>query len=283
MTGAQISTRFGSLHIESGGWRLTGKAQSGFGLPGLPTARPQWGIVSSGLLKLHGWNAGTDAAWQGTFCPGSRAFSPERDEVIKGVGACQLVTVEGSIVGHPDQNLSARLEFAMAKDSGMMVWRAHVRNDGPQDVELETITMLHAQAGVGGTIAKRAAGRMEADIYKAMEVGLWAWTSLILAMPFAVRILSLTLRLAVLGASFVGASVVCKRLQSVLSLEHDPIWDSVLINGWQSFSYAGYVPLQSCYGVVGALRRLLSVTGLWSMQPSPQTGAAFSGAFHEVV
>jgi hypothetical protein len=285
MADAQISTRFGSLQIDAGGWRLTCQAQGGFGLPsspGLPSARPQWGIVNKGLLTLHGWNAGTDVAWQGTFCPGSRAFSLQRDEMIKGVGACKLITIEGFIVGHPDHNLPARLDFAMAKDSGMMLWRAQVKNDGPHDLELETITMLSAKAGVGGTVAKISTGRVEGDMHKAVEVALWAWTSLILAMPFALRIFSLTLRLAVLSASFAGASFLCKRLQSGLSLDHDPVWGSVLVNGWQSFSYAGYLSLQGCYGMFGALRRVLSLSGLWSMQPSPQTGAAFSGAFHEV-
>jgi len=277
---ARISTRFGNLHLEHTGWRLAGQPQGSTGLPGLPSARPQWSVINEGLLKLHGWNPGTDTAWQGVFVPGSRPFSPEWQDTIKGVGDCKLVSVEGSIVGHPEQNLPARIEFAMAKDRCMMLWRAEVSNTGPRDVELETITMLNGRAGVGGTLAKKA-DSLKHDVRKAVEVGIWAWTSLILVLPFAFRIMSLVLRVAVLATSFVGASFLCKSLQSALSLEHDPVWDSVLINGWQSFSYAGYLPLDSCYGVSGAIRRALAMTGLWTMQPSPQTGAAFSGAFHE--
>ena len=36
-----------------------------------------------------------------------------------GVGDCKLLSVDGSIVGHADQNLPARLEFAMAQDRSM--------------------------------------------------------------------------------------------------------------------------------------------------------------------
>ena len=87
MSDARITTRFGSLHIEPSGWRLTSHPSSTAGFPGLPSARPQWSVVNDGLLKLHGWHVGTDAAWQGAFVPGSQPFSEERNEMIKGTCA----------------------------------------------------------------------------------------------------------------------------------------------------------------------------------------------------
>ena len=82
------------------------------------------------------------------------------------------------------------------------------------------------------------------------------FVSLVVVMPL-VPVLSAVLRLLVLGTSCVGAAVLCQSFQSVLSQEQDPVWASVLVNGWQSFSYAGYLPLDSCFGVFGALRRVL--------------------------
>ena len=61
--------------------------------------------------------------------------------VSAGVGDCKLLSMDGSIVGHANQNLPARLEFAMAQDHCMMLWRAEIKNAGPRDLELETITV----------------------------------------------------------------------------------------------------------------------------------------------
>ena len=214
--------------------------------------------------------------------PGAAPCSPQRHGVIKGVGDCKMVTVDGCIVGCPDQNLPARLEFAMAQDRSMMLWRAELRNRGPRDVELETMTLLNGHAGVGGTISRSTAkGLASSDLDKAMEVGLWAWAALVLMLPFTLRLASTLLRFIALSSAFASASFACKALQSSLSLSRDPVWRSALVNGWQSFSYAGYLALDACYGVAGAARRFLCFTGLYAMQPAPQTGAAFSGAFHD--
>ena len=118
-------------------------------------------------------------------------------------------------------------------------------------------------------------------IYKVAEMTLWAMASLVLTLPFALRMVSTLFRLTLLGTSVVGASALCRTLQSPLSLEHDPVWGSVLINGWQSFSYAGYQRTDVVLGILGALRRALWLLGIWTQQPAPQTGQAFSGAFHE--
>jgi len=112
--------------------------------------------------------------------------------------------------------------------------------------------------------------RARAYIYKVAEMTLWAMASLVLAMPFALRMVSTLLRLTLLGTSAVGASILCKTLQSPLSLEHDPVWGSVLIHGWQSFSYAGYQRTDVFLGIVGALRRALWLLGIWTQQPAPQ-------------
>ena len=282
---ARISTRFGSLDIGPRGWHLSSQTSTNAGLPGLPLARPHWNVANDGLLKVHGWYVGMDTHWQGVFVPDSQHHSlpPERLENIKGVGDCKLISIQGNIVGHPDQNFPARIDFAMPEGQCMMLWRAEVTNTGPREVELETITMLNGRAGLGGTLTKMALGRNAArvDMNKAVEQVIWAWTSLVLVLPFALRIMSLVLRLAVLSATFAGAAFLCRLLQTPLSIEHDPVWASVLVNGWQSFSYAGYLPLDTCFGISGAIRRVLSFARLWSMQPTQQTGAAFSGAFHD--
>ncbi len=59
-------------------------------------------------------------------------------------------------------------------------------------------------------------------------------------------------------------------------------WESVLINGWQSFSYAGIVSVRGYHSATGALMHALWHVGLLpSLQPCVQTGWAFSGAFHD--
>jgi len=58
-------------------------------------------------------------------------------------------------------------------------------------------------------------------------------------------------------------------------------WRSVYVTGWQSFSFAGFIPVGRCYGCLGYGWLLLWRAGLWWFNPTTLAPWFLSGAFHD--
>lgn len=281
------------LELDDGGWRIKTareerrrRRSSFLATTTSHTPSPSSKNFASRSAKAFGWrvkckNMLQVSAWRrrGGLCTGRLVVTDEaseREEEVRGVGLCRIRRYCGQIVGENIPRLPAWIEFGEKEDDNVLIWRAEIESC-EEPIFLETITMFDGEV----TTELSASHAIQQTRTRKMEVLMWTFISLAL-FPIAFASLKvsrmLLMPLTVLS-SLLLASVIPKLQCRYVGMEE--VWTSAMLNGWQSFSYAGVIKFSACFGVLGSIRRLLCRLNIFPLQVRQQTGWLFSGPFHD--
>ena len=190
--------------------------------------------------------------------------------------------------------LAGKLEFAFPNTtsvlddgSGAVLLRAEISSK-TNDVDIDTITILNGTATPCDPFdsVEEAASKSQSELDKDYQV-LCKGMIYLLAVEVGLVLLTTVVGNLSLSAAVLLGTVLTPTTALALdfasgSRRSGGSWEWVVINGWQSFSYAGVLSVAGYRTALGALRRVLWILRLPpSLQPRVQTGWAFSGAFHD--
>ena len=190
--------------------------------------------------------------------------------------------------------LNGKLEFAFPNDISVLndgaaavLLRAEISSKG-RDVEIDTITMLDGTATPSHEFVNledaesKASPNLNANYHNVCKdlIYLLVVESVLLFLATLQGNISPSVSLFI-GIGLLPATALALDFFSG-SRRNGGGWEWVVINGWQSFSYAGVLSTAGCRTALGAVQHLLWMLRLLpSLQPRVQTGWAFSGAFHD--